>query len=170
MATFDDIPGDDGLFTMVRPTRWKSRDDGATVDPDMDDELDTTSYTLGPDTPSPAKDDDDDHVELGMDDISAEWTEPPGEDEAALGHLLASAERALESVRRIPRREARPPSPRPRLLPSARGSLDSDPDARVAREHELGTSTSTRSSTSTSELERPSPERFARASRARLRV
>ena len=101
MATFDDVPDDDGLFTVVRPTRWKSRDDGATVDPDLlDDELDTTSYTLGPDTPSPAKDDDDDHVELGMDDISAEWAEPPGEDEAALGHLLASAERALESVRR----------------------------------------------------------------------
>ena len=101
MSTFDDVPDDDGPFTVVRPTRWKSRDDGATVDPDLlDDEIDTTSYTLGPDTPSPAKDDDDDHVELGMDDISAEWAEPPGEDEAALGHLLASAERALESVRR----------------------------------------------------------------------
>ena len=115
MSTFDDVPDDDGPFTVVRPTRWKSRDDGATVDPDLlDDEIDTTSYTLGPDTPSPAKDDDD-HVELGMDDISAEWAEPPGEDEAALGHLLAppSARSNPSDVRAAPRSPSRSPSPPP---------------------------------------------------------
>ena len=77
---------DDGL-AVVRPTRWKTRDDPS--------EATGGKLSLG------SRDDDDaDHDDVNMDDVSREYDERVvREDDAAFDQLLDLAEGAMHSVR-----------------------------------------------------------------------
>ena len=82
-----DTMDDDDALAVVRPTRWKTRDDpsGATGG----------TLSLG------SRDDDDvDDDDVNMDDVSREWDERVvREDDAAFDQLLDLAEGAMHSVR-----------------------------------------------------------------------
>ena len=127
---------DDGL-AVVRPTRWKTRDDPS--------EATGGTLSLG------SRDDDDaDDDDVNVDDVSREWDERVvREDDAAFDRLLDLTEGAMRSVRV----RASPAKPEPReTKDDDDGGDGSESDARAAAtERDAGVETRTNSDVSESD-------------------
>ena len=86
---------EDGGLAVVRPTRWKTRDDHL-----VKENADPSEATGGKLSLGSRDDDDADHDDVNMDDVSREWDERVvREDDAAFDQLLDLAEGAMHSVR-----------------------------------------------------------------------
>ena len=86
---------EDGGLAVVRPTRWKTRDDHL-----VKENADPSEATGGKLSLGSRDDDDADHDDVNMDDVSREYDERVvREDDAAFDQLLDLAEGAMHSVR-----------------------------------------------------------------------
>ena len=86
---------EDGGLAVVRPTRWKTRDDHL-----VKENADPSGATGGELSLGSRDDDDADHDDVNMDDVSREYDERVvREDDAAFDQLLDLAEGAMHSVR-----------------------------------------------------------------------
>jgi hypothetical protein len=89
-----DAMDDDGGLAVVRPTRWKTRDDHPVKENADPSGATGGKLSLG------SRDDDADDDDVNMDDVSREWDERVvREDDAAFDQLLDLAEGAMHSVR-----------------------------------------------------------------------
>ena len=89
-----DAMDDDGGLAVVRPTRWKTRDDHPVKENADPSGATGGKLSLG------SRDDDAEDDDVNMDDVSREWDERVvREDDAAFDQLLDLAEGAMHSVR-----------------------------------------------------------------------